>query len=290
MEINNEFKARVIEAISATRCNYDSDAKHAKVLGITASVYANIKQGKTEGQLSDANWLKLARLLNVTTEWITGETPTYIHITSQLSNCQRSSIGSIFCDVAGIGKTHAARAYASSHKNAVCVDCSQVIAPQDIIRLIARSFGLDYKGRFKDVYELLVRYLQGVHKPLIILDEAGDLENTAFRLVKKLWNATEKQCGWYLLGADGLKERWERARRCRTVGYAEMFNRFGETYQSVVPLDPDEKKAFHLAQVKIVATLNTPAGLDVKRVIAGAKNLRRIPTEIAKQTYELNQE
>lgn len=286
MELSKELKARVVEAIASLRPKYDSDARHAKALGITASVYANLKQGNLARQLSEGNWLKLARQLGVTSEWVTGETPTYLHITEQLRSCQEASIGSIFCDMAGIGKTYAAKEYARSHKHAVYIDCSQIITPQDVIRHIAQAFGLEHRGRFRDIYEGLVKHLQGTPRPLIILDEAGDLENSAFKQVKRLWNATERQCGWYLLGADGLRERWERARRCKTVGYAEMFNRFGETYQTIVPTDPDEKRVFHLAQVKIVASLNTPEGLDLKRIIAGAKNLRRIPTEIAKQVYE----
>ncbi len=43
--------------------------------------------------------------------------------------------------------------------------------------------------------------------PLVVLDEAGDLQYEAFLELKALWNATEMCCGWYMMGADGLRRR-----------------------------------------------------------------------------------
>ena len=60
-------------------------------------------------------------------------------------------------------------------------------------------------GRYSDVYEDLVAYLRTIDTPLVILDEAGDLQYEAFLELKALWNATERCCAWYMMGADGLK-------------------------------------------------------------------------------------
>lgn len=79
MELNNEIKNRILEAIKADRVNYPSDNKHAVTLGISASVYNNLKKGLTEKQVSDANWICLARRLGVQLKdemkWIAAETP-----------------------------------------------------------------------------------------------------------------------------------------------------------------------------------------------------------------------
>lgn len=66
---------------------------------------------------------------------------------------------------------------------------------------------MDSKGHYADVYEDLVYYLRSIEHPLIILDEAGDLQYEAFLELKALWNATERCCAWYMMGADGLKEK-----------------------------------------------------------------------------------
>lgn len=45
MELTSEIKGRVLEAIKTDRTNYPSDNKHAVALGISASVYNNLKKG-----------------------------------------------------------------------------------------------------------------------------------------------------------------------------------------------------------------------------------------------------
>lgn len=200
-----------MEAIAANRGNYPSDAKHAASLGITTSVYSAIKNGQTDKVLSDANWIGIARRLGVNLrgemEWKAAKTATFEYITAQLEFSQQSSLSAILCDIPNIGKTFTARYYVQNHKNAVYIDCSQVKTKLKLVRKIAAEFGVDSKGRYSDVYDDLVYYLRSIDNPLIILDEAGDLQYEAFLELKALWNATERCCAWYMMGADGLKEK-----------------------------------------------------------------------------------
>lgn len=226
MEITRDIKQRIIEAIKANRENYPSDNKHAAALGISGSVYNSIKKGNIDRQVSDTNWICIARRLNVSLAeemvWKAAETPTYIFITEQLAMCQESGVSAILCDMANIGKTFTARVYVKTHRNAIYVDCSQVKSKQRLIRHIAREFGISTNGRYVDVYDDLVFYLKTLDTPLIILDEAGDLQYEAFLELKALWNATERCCAWYMMGADGLKEKINRSIECKKVGYTEM--------------------------------------------------------------------
>ena len=63
--ISNDIKTRIVLAISGNRQNYATDAKHAVALGISTSVYSEIKKGNTEQKLSDAKWMSIARRLGV---------------------------------------------------------------------------------------------------------------------------------------------------------------------------------------------------------------------------------
>ena len=65
MEITNEVKQRIAGAIASDRENYPSDNRHATALGIAASVYNAIKKGNYDRQVSDANWVGIARRLGV---------------------------------------------------------------------------------------------------------------------------------------------------------------------------------------------------------------------------------
>ena len=213
--ITTEIKQKILAAITDARRNFPSDAKHAASLGITTSVYSAVKNGQTDRVLSDANWISIARKLGVSLrgemEWKAAKTPTFQYVTAQLEFCQQSSLSGILCDLPNIGKTFTARYYVNSHRNAVYIDCSQVKTKLKLIRKIAAEFGVESKGRYSDVYDDLVFYLRSIETPLIILDEAGDLQYEAFLELKALWNATERCCAWYMMGADGLKAKINRS-------------------------------------------------------------------------------
>ena len=220
--ITTENKQRIIAAITANRENYPSDAKHAASLGIATSVYSAIKNGQTDKALSEANWITIARRLGVNLrgdiEWKPARTATFDFITKQLEFCQQSGLSAILCDIPNIGKTFTARYYVKGHRNAIYVDCSQVKTKLKLVRKIATEFGVSGNGRYSDVYDDLVYYLRSIDTPLIILDEAGDLQYEAFLELKALWNATERCCAWYMMGADGLKEKIERSIEHKKVG------------------------------------------------------------------------
>lgn len=285
--ITTETKKRILDAIVSNRTNYPSDAKHAASLGITTSVYSAVKNGQTEKVLSDANWVTIARRLGVSLrgeiEWKPARTATFTFITGQLEFSQLSGLSAILCDIPNIGKTFTARYYVKSHRNAVYIDCSQVKTKVRLIRRIASEFGVDSKGQYSDVYEDLVYYLRSIETPLIILDEAGDLQYEAFLELKALWNATERCCAWYMMGADGLKEKINRSIECRKVGYTEMLSRYGDRYSRVTPDDGKERERFLNEQARVVAQVNAPAGADIARIVRkSGGGLRRVYTEIEK--------
>lgn len=287
MEITNEVKQRIAGAIASDRENYPSDNRHATALGISASVYNAIKRGNYDRQVSDAGWVGIARRLGVQLRaempWTAAKTPTYVFISKQLEACQDSGLSAILCDMPNIGKTFTAKAYVKQHRNAVYVDCSQVKTKLKLVRHIAKEFGVGANGRYSDVYADLVAYLRTIDTPLIVLDEAGDLQYEAFLELKALWNATERCCAWYMMGADGLKEKINRAIEGKKVGYTEMLSRYGDTYSRVTPDDARERDKFLRAQAAIVAKVNAPEGSDIARIVnATGGGLRRVYTEIEK--------
>lgn len=285
--ITTEQKKKILAAIAQNRANYPSDAKHATSLGISTSVYSMVKQGAFDKALSDANWVRIARRLGVNLrheiEWKPANTFTFLFIQKQLELAQLSSLSMILCDEPNIGKTYSAKYYIGCHENAVYIDCSQVKTKRRLIRKIATEFGTDNKGTYSDVYEDLVYYLRTLNSPLIILDEAGDLQYEAFLELKALWNATEHCCGWYMMGADGLKEKINRSIDCKKVGYTEMLSRYGGRFSKVTPDDGKEREKFLMKQASIVAKVNAPADADIPTIVRKTQGgLRRVYTEIEK--------
>lgn len=280
-------KKRILDAIVANRKNYPSDAKHASVLGISPSVYNGLKKGQIEKALSDANWVSIARRLDVSLreriEWKGAQTETFKYISLQMEACQEHSLSVILCDLPNIGKTYTARWYVNEHRNAIYVDCSQVKTKRALVKKIAQEFGVGISGKYQETYEDLVYYLRSMERPLIVLDEAGDLQYDAFLELKALWNATEMCCGWYMMGADGLRSKITRMLEHQKVGYAEIFSRYGGKYSRVTPDHEEDRRQFLLEQARAVASVNAPSGTDIGQIVRkSGGGLRRVYTEIEK--------
>lgn len=285
--ITDKQKSKIVAAISENRQHYPSDAKHASSLGISTSSYSAVKNGQLDRTLSEGEWIRIARKLSVDLregmEWKAANTATFRYITAQLEFCQQSSLSSILCDMPNIGKTFTARHYVRNHANAVYIDCSQVKTKTQLVKKIAEEFGVGSRGWYVDVYNDLTYYLRSVERPLIILDEAGDLKNEAMLELKALWNATERCCAWYMMGADGLKERIRRSIETKMVGYTEMLSRYGDRYNHVTPDDARERERFLMDQAAMVCKVNAPEGTDVQAIVRKTQGgLRRVYTEIEK--------
>lgn len=286
--MTTELKSRIIEALAEKRTNFaGSDAKFAVSLGINHAQYSRIKNGETDRILSESMWISLARRLEVPIgnipTWNTAKTPVFDFIFDQLNFCQQYAGSRLLCDVPDIGKTYTAKQYVKANKNAIYVDCSQVKTKQKLVRFIAKEYGIGHTGKYSDVYADLVFYLRSLPSPLIILDEAGDLDYPAFLELKALWNATERCCGWYMMGADGLKNKIRRSIDCKRVGYAELFSRYGSRYQKPSPDSAEELRKFKAVHAALIIKANCTKEVNVQQMIVKTDySLRRIADELRK--------
>jgi len=289
--MTNELKQQILVALKKSRSNFHgSDAKFAVSLGISGAQYSRIHRGDTDQVLSDANWISLARKLDVSLnnekQWKTANTPVFQFVTAQLEICQNNGTSSMLCDLSDIGKTYAAKHYAANHKNAIYVDCSQVKTKHRLVRKIAKEFGVGSNGRYADVYEDLVFYLKTLPNPLIIWDEYADLNYDAVMESKALWNAVERNCAFYMIGADGLHEKMRRNIERKKVGYTELFSRFGKKYGKVIPAGSEEANKVLIATASMIIKANSNANTNmILKGTMGDDNkpsLRRIYNELAK--------
>jgi hypothetical protein len=260
LQITQEFKRRVMTALLDVRKNFDgSDAAFAKQWGINGSVFNRMKKGETERVLRDGQWLNIGRELGVTTserKWNVARTDVFTTIEEDILFCQQYSKSKICVDDCGIGKTFTAKYLSRTLKNVFYVDASQGKTQNQFVRLLAKAVGVDNTGRMYDIKENIKYYLRLLPSPVVIVDEAGDLDYASLLVLKEFWNATENVCGWYMMGADGLRAKIQRGIACKRVGYAELFSRYSERYTSVVPNGREDKVRFYRKLITDVLEVN----------------------------------
>jgi len=271
MVLTAEFKEKVVAAVLDQRAKFDgSDAAYAKTLGVSAAIFSRIKNGERDRIVDDARWIQWGREANVTTgarTWNMARTDVFSVIEEDVRFCQEYSKGMICVDDVGIGKSYSARYLARTLRNCFYVDASQAKTRQQFVRLIAKTVGMDSKGRYRDVKENLKYYLQLLEKPMIIIDDAGYLEYTAYMELLELWNATEGACGWYQIGDDSLREKIERGMNSKKVGFKAMFSRYSKQYTTITPVDRHEKIMFYKKLISDVLTVNMKDKTDLNKLV-----------------------
>lgn len=283
--MEQHLRDRVLAALREQRQNFGgSAAQFAVSLDINPAQLSRLMKGDTEGVVSAQKWEHLAHVLGVERDntWRAARTQVYEYVTQQLEECQRSSMCAILVDRAGVGKTFAATIYKRSHRNVVYVDCSQAKARRKLLRTIARQLGIDTAKTYDMLYDAVVYALNtAFERPLVILDEMGDLKRESILEVKALWNATQYRCAWYAMGADGLKKRIDTAISNEVVGFVELFSRFGGQYNHATPEDDASAMQYLSKDCAAIVKLNADTSINAAQLIRRCKaNPRMIYNEL----------
>ena len=260
MEITKLFKDKVVEELLSQRENYGgSDTAFARSIGVNPSVFNRLKNGEREKLLPDATWLRLGRELGVSAnsrKWNMVETDVYMQIREEILFCKQYSKSRIFVDNCGIGKTFSAKYLSKTLKNCFYVDCTQSKRKNEFIKALARIVGVEVKGKIVEIKDNTKYYLSMLENPVIIIDEAGSLDKDALGMVQEYWNATEGLVGWYMMGANALRNKISTGVSKDKDYFAELFSRFSENFSSIVPTEKSNKYAFYKKLLSDVLSAN----------------------------------
>lgn len=271
INLSDDFKRKVVARLIEIRDNFGgSDAMFAKQWEMNGSVYSRLKSGELAGLLKDSQWLNMGRELGINAnerKWNTAKTDVFKTIEEDVLFCKQYSKSRICVDDCGIGKTYTAKYLSRTLKNCFYVDASQGKTKRQFIKIVARAIGIDINDKYENIKANVKYYLTTIQEPIVIIDEAGDLEYGAFMDLKELWNGTENACAWYLIGADGLRRKIERGINSRKVGYREMFSRLSERFTSPVPVGKDVRIQFYKKLITDVLMANMADTTNINSIV-----------------------
>lgn len=271
IEVSKQLIEKCVEALLQASENYGGTAtQFARKYGMSASVWSAIRNGNIEKQLSPAKWLNIAAMLGVqvaSRAWKMARTEVFSAIEQGVTACKEFGWGMIFVDKCAIGKTYSAKYLAKTLKNCFYVDGSQCKTKILFSRTLAQTIGVDSSGRYQDVKLRIKNALNVLEKPVVIIDEAGDLEYNAFLDLKEFYNATEGTCGWYMMGANGLRKKITDGISRESVGFEEIFSRFSDAYAHIVPTNKDEQIEFYRRLLTTVLSANMEDKTNLNKLV-----------------------
>ena len=270
-----------------------SNNKFAARIGVSTPVLTYVFNRQWE-KVGEAMWLKMAQYTgferNPSARWMHAETKVSKYLFTQFDICKSKGMSAMLADCPGIGKSHCMREYERTHAEVLCIDCSVSNTKRNFVNAIAQAAGVSTKGTIQDVLDTAIYAIKLMEKPLIIMDEAGDLEPSALLQLKKLWNALELRCGFYMMGSDGFKSRIKRGVDYDKLGYTEIFSRFDKDFKHALSDNSNDRIEEFKQMTAAICKAN---GIEdegaIRRIIAncfsgkkGIGDLRRVRREVLK--------
>jgi len=214
-----------IEAILNDKQKGVSQNHLAKKMGISASQLFNIRNTEKWDKISDKLWSNVETYFQRSNEWKTIETTNFRLINEICKDSQLNH--GLLCVVgkSGLGKTTALKAYAHSNSNAhyVLVDCHQ--KSKDFFRSILLSLNVEASGNARHMLQLIVDKVNTLKSPLVILDDAGKLNDGNYKNIQLLFDSTEGKLGIVLSGTLYLQEYVNKMTLKGKMGFDEFKRR-----------------------------------------------------------------
>lgn len=285
--VTKEFRTIVREHIVANRELYPdlSDAKYAKMIGTSSSVFSRLKSGETERIANDTFWIEQARKLNIQTkkrQLNFAETTVYHQIKGNIEFCKEYSKATIMVDNNGIGKTRCTKRVFSTMQNAFYIDVSQCKTKSEFIRTLAKTVGVENTGRLVDVKANTKYQLNLLDIPVVALDDAGYADTNVLIEVLEFWNATENNVGWLMIGDDSFEYKIQKGLNSKKLGYKALFSRFSSEFIRFSPTGVEDKIEFYEQLIGDVAAANvgnqSTINKMIKKCIAKEQTLRYLET------------
>lgn len=303
MTISNQTKELIVSAMLADMQERGkSQNEYAKYISVMLGIALDktamsmIKNPEKRNAIKESSWLRLGKHFNIfgASQWNTAKTSAYISVQAGLDLCRENGIWQVLCDKAGIGKTYAAVEYADANKgNVFYIDCSDCQSKSDFILELARQLGLEYNSTYTRLWRNIQEELLLIEKPLLILDEFGDVAESVITLVKGLYNKANMgdyiAVGCYFIGADNLRQRMINGRKRNKQSYAEFWSRFDNQINSLnFDSKPDNFRVQLQREIEAIVDRNLPDNIADARTTIIEKCLktggvRSIRKEIALQ-------
>ena len=124
------------------------------------------------------------------------------------------------------------------------------------------------EGTLEEIKESAKYILNILPHPIVIIDEAGALSYSSLLLLHEFWNGTQDCCGWYLMGADGLRTKLQKGKgTSKKQSYKELFSRFSSKYNHIVPDAPDDREAFFRNLIESVLAVNIKDKRKINKIV-----------------------
>ena len=244
--LTTEHKQAIASKIEEKKDALGTYSAVATFCNVSESVISQMKAG-TYTTKGDAAWLDIANKLGWKPEstmgkkeWVIVETRDYKNIHKIVSDAKNQSMFMAISDIGGAGKSAPLKDIAEKNKanNIFYIECLDW-GKREFLESLCQLLGIDITRGYKTpnkLLELVIDFFQRrkLQQPLLIVDQANDLKDSAKRIFIPLYNRCEDTLGVVVSGTENLEDEIKKGIRFKKKGFDEIDSRFGRKYLTLL--------------------------------------------------------
>ena len=208
-------------------------------------------KGKEEGKstiIKDLYFKKVAKAVGFDYEqryWGLVETPQYLEIYTELADAKNKGYMKMIIGETGCGKTFTVDKFVKDFPaNVYKITVSNLYTIDDIINELCEKVGVNVTrgrvGRLKRVSDKLKNMQLNNQKPVVIIDEAENLQKPALKMMKSLYDSIKNYCSIVLIGTDQLINKLDALSEKNEDGIPQFCRRFKAGKRNLPPINKDK--------------------------------------------------
>jgi type II secretory pathway predicted ATPase ExeA len=238
--MTNLQKTAIVHAIDNEKERLGSYGQVATKADVSTATISQMRNNNWE-LIKDEMWLKVGKALGYNdSEWQIAETINYRKVTKICNDAKNYNLFMIITDKAGIGKSAPLKSYSQSNiDNGVFYIRCREWAKREFLTELCTMLGIDLGKSYMHVDKLGMKVVEFFRKrkgikPLLIVDEADKLKDSALRWFIHLFNETEDEMSLIIAGTPHLEHRITRGVKLKKLGFDELESRFGRAYINLI--------------------------------------------------------
>lgn len=234
-------KQQIVQAIKDYQARTgNSQNRTAKMIGVSPAHLSNILAGPSKWKLvSKEMWNRVHKFFaRDVDEWPIFQTKNFNTIINLCLDAQSNSRMLAISAYTGAGKTTALEHYSKSKPNAYYVLGNFMMGKKDFVMAIQKALGIEQGSKIIDMIGAIINRLNQMDNPVLIIDDAGKLRDSNFRILQIIYDETERKAGLVLGGTEYLKEYIDKMSQKNKMGFRELRRRIGY-WQALYPITPN---------------------------------------------------
>ncbi|MFK5855127.1 MAG: ATP-binding protein [Bacteroidota bacterium] len=249
----------------------------APIIGVSSATLSNI-ENENWSLLADEMLVRIHNFIAPDCHALV-KTSNFNTVWDLCTDTQKSHKMTCLVGYTGAGKTTALQEYFKSTRNVYLLTAKKSMRPKRFFAKLLKQMGVLYAGTIGDMIERITEEFNRRPNSLLIIDEAGKLDQTMLMYLHDLRDETNLSTGILLAGVEYFKSNLEKAVQKQSQGMPEFFDRI-VAWQSL------NRPTW--AEIDAICKANGLNDLEKSKELRKVRNFRHLTNQISNVKMRMN--